>query len=41
MTEQSESKSKVKELTILEKEEIEKINTYKTQIKKDYSNSIE
>jgi len=33
------SKSEVKELAILEKKEIEKINTHRTQIE-DYSNSI-
>jgi len=32
-------RSEVKELAILEKEKIEKINTHRTQIK-DYSNSI-
>jgi len=38
-TEWSESKSEVKELAILEKEEIEETNTHETQIE-DYSNSI-
>jgi len=34
------SKFLVKELAILEKEEIEEINIYKIQIEKDYSDSI-
>jgi hypothetical protein len=33
-------RSEVKELAILKKVEIEETNTYKTQIKKDYSDSI-
>jgi hypothetical protein len=39
-TKWSELRSEVKELAILEKEEIKKINTHRTQIEKDYSDSI-
>jgi len=33
-------KSETKELAILEKEEIEEIDTHKTQMKEDYNDSI-
>jgi uncharacterized protein YwgA len=39
-TEWSESKSEVKELAILEKEEIKEINTHETQTEEDYSDSV-
>jgi len=39
MTKQLRLKFEVKELAILEKEEIEEINTYRTQIE-NYSDSI-
>ncbi len=38
-TEQLRPRSEVKELAILEKEKIEEINTHRTQIEEDYSDS--
>jgi len=40
ITEWLKLKSEIKELTILKKKKIKEIDTYRTQIEKDYNNSI-